>query len=366
VIAAVFVAGSFVFCLLVVVATHRYLSVPRPSVADSASVSILKPLAGADEGLAENLRSYFEQDYPSFEILFAVREAGDPAVAIVEQLRAAYPHIPSRLLIVGEPPYANAKVWSLFHMTAAAAHDWLAMADSDVRVTPDFLRSVVGGPFDLATCPYRAVPGSSFWSKLEAIGMNTEFLAGILTARMLEGMKFAVGPTIVARRKVIEVIGGWDRVKDYLAEDFVLGQFAAEAGFQVGLSQYVIEHRIGSQAFVANAKHRLRWNRSTRRSRPAGYVGQVFTNPTPFIVLLLATAPEWWPLAVAGAVARVAAAWATAGWVLHDPLCRRYWWLVPLEDLASFVYWLGGFFGNTIVWRGRRYYLRRDGRFERL
>ena len=196
--------------------------------------------------------------------------------------------------------------------------------------------------------------------------MNTEFLSGILVARMLEGMRFAVGPTIVARKRVIETIGGWDRVKDYLAEDFVLGQFAAEAGFGVALSSYVIEHLIGSQAFLPNARHRLRWCRSTRRSRPAGYVGQLFTNPVPLALLLWIAAPAWWPLCLMALAARAAAAFAVAGGVLRDPLTARYWWLVPVEDLASFAFWAGGFFGNTITWRGRDYYLHTDGRFERV
>ncbi|MBK5294360.1 MAG: glycosyltransferase, partial [Acidobacteriia bacterium] len=255
-------------------------------------------------------------------------------------------------------------------MMAEARYELLAMSDSDVRVSPDFLQTMAAEFQDpalgLTTCPYRAVPGKGLWSRLEAIGMNTEFLAGILVARFLEGMKFAVGPTIVARRGTLEAIGGMERVKDYLAEDFVLGQFASEAGLGVGLSSYVIEHRIGTSDFAANARHRLRWCRSTRRSRPAGYAGQLFTNPVPFVLLLFVVAPGWWPLCAVTLAARVAAAWATAGWVLRDPLCKRLWWLVLLEDVASFAFWAAGFFGNTIDWRGRKYYLRRDGRFERI
>ena len=193
--------------------------------------------------------------------------------------------------------------------------------------------------------------------------MNTEFWAGVLTARMLDGMKFAVGPTIVARREALHKIGGFDRVKDYLAEDFVMGKFAAEAGFDVILSSYVIEHRIGTQNFLHNAAHRLRWCRSTRRSRPAGYVGQVFTNPLPIALLLMVVWPSWEPLAVT-AVFRAASAWAVAGWVLRDPLTAKAWWLVPLQDVVSFAFWLAGFFGNTIAWRGRKYYLKPDGKFQ--
>jgi ceramide glucosyltransferase len=346
----------------------RYRSVRPPEPQVWPAISILKPLAGADEGLEENLRSFFEQSYPYFEILFAVRHANDPAIPIVEQLRACYRSVPSRLIVTGEPPYPNAKVYSLDLMAAAAANDLLVMADSDVRVTPDML-DVIAAEFQdaslgLSTCPYRAVPGLSFWSALEAVGLNTEFIGGVLAARMLDGMKFAIGPTITARRRTLQAIGGFDAVKDYLAEDFVMGKLAAESGAEVILSSYVIEHRIGAQPFVANMKHRLRWNRSTRRSRPWGYTGQVFTNPLPLALLLWAVNPAWWPAVPCVAAFRGAAAWATAWHAMRDPLVRRLWWLVPLQDVVSFLAWIGGFFGNTILWRGRKYLLRPDGRFE--
>jgi ceramide glucosyltransferase len=254
-------------------------------------------------------------------------------------------------------------------MTEAARYEILAMSDSDIRVTPDFLRTVAAEfenpDLDIATCPYRAVPGESIWSTLEALMMNTEFLAGILAARMLEGMRFAVGPTIVARKSAIQAIGGWPRLKDYLAEDFMLGRFAAQAGRGVDLSSYVIEHHIGSHGFAANAAHRLRWCRSTRRSRPAGYFGQIFTNTTPLAIALWIAAPGLAPIAAAALLLRGAAAWWTAGGVLHDPLTARYWYLIPVADIATFAFWIAGFFGNTIHWRGRTYYLHRDGRFER-
>ncbi len=367
---AALVAGSLVYCVLTVVAAIRDRAV-TPGEADAAvPISILKPLAGVDEGLEENLRTFFEQKYPYFEILFAVRSPSDPAIAVVERLQARYRSIPSRLIVTGEPPYPNAKVFSLDRMLEAARSDLVVMSDSDVRVTSGLLRSIAAEFRDpavgLATCPYRAVPGPSFWSTLEAIGLNTEFLGGVLVARMLDGMKFAIGPTIAARRQTLERIGGFDAVKDFLAEDFVMGKLAAERGDGVILSSYVIEHRIGSQPFAANWKHRLRWNRSTRRSRPWGYVGQVFTNPLPLALLLWAARPAWWPALVVTAAFRAAVAWATAGPVLHDPLVRRLWWLVPFQDVASFLVWIAGFFGNTIVWRGQRYFLRADGRFEPL
>jgi ceramide glucosyltransferase len=362
------VIGSLVYCVLTVIAAMKYKAVRPKAASVETPISVLKPLAGVDEGLEENLRSFFEQKYPRFEILFAVRNASDPAIAVAERLRAVYPEIPSRLIVTGEPPYPNAKVYSLDRMLTAAQHDLIVMSDSDIRVTPEMLSTIAAEFADprlgLATCPYRAVPGRSAWSTLEAVGLNTEFIGGVLVARMLDGMKFALGPTIAARRATLEGIGGFDAVKDFLAEDFVMGKLASEHGDGVILSSYVIEHRIGSQGLAANLKHRLRWNRSTRRSRPWGYVGQMFTNPLPLALLLWAAQPAWWPVVAAAVALRGAAAIATAGTVLRDPLAGRLWWLVPVQDVLSFLVWIAGFFGNTILWRGRRYYLRADGRFE--
>jgi len=361
-------AGSAAYCAMTVIAALRYRSVRPSRVRNGPPVSILKPLSGVDDGLEENLRTFFEQDYAQFEILFAVRTAQDPAIQIVERLSASYPNIAARLLVTGEPPYANAKVFSLDTMLTAARHGLIVMADSDTRVTPDML-SVFAGEFrnphtGLATCPYRAVPGRSFWSVLEALGLNTEFIGGVLMARMLDGMKFAIGPTIAARRETLVSIGGFDAVKDFLAEDFVMGKLAAACGCGVILSSYVIEHRIGAQRMQANIRHRLRWVRSTRRSRPWGYVGQLFTHPLPLALLACVAAPAWWPVAAATALLRFVSVWATAGPVLGDPLTRRFWWMLPLQDMLSFAVWIGGFFGKTIIWRGHKYHLLRDGRFE--
>ncbi len=365
---ALLLTGSLLYCVLVLVAVLSYLSVGPAPLRIYEPISILKPLHGLDEGLEENLRACFEQDYIAFEILFAAREAGDQALTLVEKLRAEYPNVQTKVIVTGEPPYPNAKVYSLDKMLAEARNDLLVMSDSDVRVTPRMLR-VIAAEFQdpnlgIATCPYRAVAGSSFWSTLEAIGMNTEFIGGLMVARMIEGVKFAVGPTIAARRSTLKAIGGFETLQTYLAEDFVMGHLAAEKGIGVILSSYVIEHRIGSQNFSANVRHRLRWARSTRRSRPAGYIGQLFTNPLPLALILVAFNAGWWPVLVVTFLLRMLAAWCTSSWVLECTLSARFWLLLPLQDVASFLFWTAGFFGNTIAWRGRKYYLRRDGRFE--
>jgi len=359
------VAGAVVYSLLSILAAWRYLAARPPALKSIEPISILKPLAGLDLDLESRLRTFFEQDYAAFEILFAVRSGDDPAAQVVSKLQKQYPNIPTRLIVTGEPPYPNAKVYSLERMLVAAANDLVVMSDSDIHVTADLLRTVAAEFQDqhvgVATCPYRAVPGPSFWSRLETTGMNADFWASALVARMVEGVRFAVGPTIVARRSVLESIGGFDCLKDYLAEDFVMGKFAAEAGHGVILSSYVIDHHIDSVTLRQSVAHRLRWVRSTRRSRPMGYLGQLFTMPLPLALFLFFVRPEWWPVPVIATVIRSLAAYIVSARVLK---ARLNWLLLPVEDLAGFCFWLAGFFGDTISWRGRRYRLYSDGRFE--
>lgn len=361
------VAGSFVFSVLVLRGARFYRAVGPAELSEPGPISILKPLSGLDEGLEENLRSFFRQDYPAFEMIFSVRRVDDPAVKVLDKVRTDYPRVPVQLFVTGEPPYPNAKVFALERMFSGAHYDLLVMSDSDTRVAPGMLR-VIAAEFQdqrlgLATCPYRAVPGAGLWSTLEAIGMNTEFLAGILVARLLDGMKFGVGPTMAIRREVIGRMGGFAAFKDYLAEDFEMGRRTADLGYGTILSSAVIEHRIGTARMRPNFEHRLRWVRSTRRSRPAGYIGQLFTYPLPLALLLWAVRPEWWPAAALTIAVRAAAAWATAGWILDNRLTLGRWWLVPIEDILSFAFWIAGFFGNTVTWRGHRYVVNRNGTF---
>ncbi|MBL8215126.1 MAG: bacteriohopanetetrol glucosamine biosynthesis glycosyltransferase HpnI [Bryobacterales bacterium] len=365
--------GSLVFCLLAIEGARRYLSAPTPPpVNNPPPISILKPLAGVDEGLEANLESFFHQQYPTFEILFAVSTEQDPALPVAKAIAARHPHIPTKILISGEPSYPNRKVRSIHVMLQHAHHDLIVMADSDIRVTPEFLATIAAEftadpNLTLTTCPYRAVPGNSLWSRLEAVMMNTEFLAGILTARLLEGMRFAVGPTIACRRRALDPLNGtFESLGHYLAEDFVFGQRAAEAGQTVALSRCVIQHHIGTSNFTQNTQHRLRWVRSTRRSRPAGYIGQLFTYPIPLALIATALNPSFFPALLAAILLRGYNAHQTAIQILHDPLVKSQPWLVPLQDILSFLFYLAGFFGNTIAWRGQRFHLHPDGTFTSL
>lgn len=362
---ALLLAGSLVYCVLIVIAARAYLAQRRVSTNGREPISVLKPLSGAEAHLEANLRSFFDQDHPDFELIFAVRTAEDAAADVVRRLQDEFPNRSAQLVVTGEPPYANPKVFSLDRMLALARHDLLVMSDSDIRIPAGFLKAIAAEFEDrdlgLATCPYRAVGGPSIWSTLEAQGMNTDFLGGLLVARMIGGVRFAVGPTVAARRSVLQAIGGLPSLKDYLAEDFVMGKFAAAGGLGVIISQNVVEHHIGSEDLGVNATHRLRWSRSTRRSRPLGYLGQLFTYPLPLALILWCLHPAWWPALLPVMALRALAAWATCRWVLGS---RPSWLLLPMQDILSFFFYVAGYFGNTIEWRGRRYYLHRDGRFE--
>ena len=251
-IAGALLAGSWVYCVLAILAVRSWKRAPAAPAVPPAPVSIFKPLRGAESGLAENLRSFFEQQYPDFEVLLAVATEQDGAYPIARQLIAEFPHIPARLVLTGEPPLPNGKVHALATLLPHARYQFFVMSDSDVRAPADLLitlqREAALPATGVVFCLYRA-SGQSLWTKLEAIGLNTEFAAGVFTARFLGDLDFALGPTLALRRELLEAIGGFHLLQDYLAEDFVIGNQAARRGHRVLLSQAVIEHRLGAQDF---------------------------------------------------------------------------------------------------------------------
>ncbi len=371
--------GSIVYCGIALFGALRFLQLRRRWLADATSrqftppVSLLKPLCGLDRELEQSIRSFCLQDYPSFEILFSVREPADPAVAVVRRLEKEFPTLPMRLLVTGPPRYLNAKVDGLEAMMEAATYDVLVISDSDVRVRPEYLRHVIAPlakpDAGMATCISRGVAGRSLWSRLEALSMNTQFVPGVLSAWVLMGMQFSLGPTMVIRKREVERLGGMGTLGDYLADDFVLGERVARLGQTVALSGSVPDHLVCNESLHASLRHRLRWERSSRRSRPAGYVGQLFMHTLPLALLAWAAAPERNTLAMALLVtalgARVLLAGVTSWGVLRDRQFRRDAWLLPLQDLLSFAIWCWAFFGKQIEWRGARFRVLRGGKLER-
>jgi ceramide glucosyltransferase len=350
-------------------AAHDLFSCRRQNSEDFVPpVSILKPLRGVDTFAYENLASFCRQDYHNFQIVFGTLDPDDPAITVARQIQKDFPDIDIRIVTNGRQIGSNLKVSNLANMQSHAVHPLLLIADSDIRVGPDYLRSVVHPLADssvgVVTCLYRSLaPG--WTAAIEGLGISTEFHAGVLTARKLEGMRFALGATILIRRAALDAIGGFGAVADYLGDDFLLGNLPARAGYSVVLSEYVVDHVLDTSTVGELLLHQTRWARSTRASRPWGYLGLIFTHGTASSLLfLLATggiAFGWWVLGLT-LCTRMAMAGIIGIKYLKDPVAKRLLWLVPIRDVMSFVFWICSFVGNTIEWRGRRFRLAEGGR----
>jgi len=336
-------------------------------------LTLLKPLAGAEPNLEAHLASFFQQDYPEYEILFCARQSNDAGLEIARRVAARYPLIPAKFMSTGEPPYINAKVASMELMEKAASHGILVISDSDVRVTPDYLRAValpfadnqVGG----MCCLYRGIAaGGGLWARLEAVGMSVEMTAGVLVARMMEGMQFVLGPAIAFRRDVIRRMGGFKVTADYCADDFVLGNETHKLGQTVVLSHHAIDHIVINLSLMASLKHQVRWMKSTRFSRPKGHFGTALTFSMPFGLLGLAAGlslghPLWGVALLAWGVAtRLALSIAVGRVVVRDPSWFNLLVLYPVRDLMGFFFWASSYMGSRILWRGRIFQLLPGGK----
>jgi ceramide glucosyltransferase len=367
--------SSTVFLVLVLRAARRFRRQAlrrRDAVARWGTlppVSVIKPLHGLEPRLEQNLESFFRQDYPDFELLFAARTPEDPAFGVVEALCRRYPQVKVRKVYSGEPPWPNPRVYSEEKMLAVAAHEIVVIGDSDVLVPPEYLRNIVAPLCDpavgLVTCIYRGLPSGGLWSEMEALGFSVELTSGVLVADMLEGMKFALGPTTATRKECLEKIGGIRVLADYHSDDYEIGRRIHAAGYKVVLSHLVIDHVTLNTSMFSR---QVRWMKSTRFSRPKGHVGSGLTFAMPFALLGLGAgaATGHWPLALGllfwGIANRVVQALGVGWFLMRDPLVRRRWWLYPLRDLLGFLFWSASFAGSSFYWRGERYRFGPGGR----
>jgi len=366
---------STVFAGMVVAgAWHHLRDEEGANKADfSPPLSLLKPVHGAEPGLEGNLITFFEQDYPEFELLFCARSGRDAGLEIARRVAARYPNVKTRFFTTGEPKYINAKVHSLEVMTAAAENDVLVISDSDVRVSPNYLRAVAM-PFadenvGAMTCLYRGVAADGgLWARLEAIGMSVEMTAGVLVANMLEGMQFVLGPTMAVRRDCVEKMGGMGMMGDYCADDYIVGNEVFKQGKKVALSHHAIDHIVINSSLMDSLKHQVRWMKSTRFSRPKGHFGSALTFSMPFGVLALAAALALGrpilglALFAWGILTRWAIAWPAGRKVVRDPSLFGLFVLYPIRDLMGFGFWTASYLSSSIVWRGKEYQLLPGGR----
>ncbi len=364
------------YLILVAISVFRFLADRKRHADFWPAVTLFKPLHGMEPQLLENLESFFQQDYPEFELIFGARDERDEALVLVHQLRRKYPDVPVHIAISGEPNRPNAKVCSLERMVPLATNDYFVFSDSDVRVDRSYVRDVVAPLADpqvgLTTCLYRGVPTGGLWSRLEALGMSVEMTSGVLAANMLEGMKFALGPTMATRREVLEKIGGIGVLADYCSDDYLLGNYIAGLGYRVLISEHVIDHVVLNRSFRDSVLHQVRWMKSTRFSRSAGHLGTALTFAVPFGVLafigsvLVGNPKVGFEVLAAALLNRVLLA-LVSGWaVVRDRRALWQCWLYPLRDLMGFCFWVASYLGTDIVWRGEFYRLVDGGRMERL
>lgn len=356
-------ALPFVYYLLATYSARQYFRTRRkPDEAFTPPVSVLKPVRGLDRTPYENFATFCSQDYPEYEVLFGVADADDPVIEVIQRVIAAFPDRSIRLLVGAPELGPSSKVNQLCRLTREARHDLFVISDSDIRVTPDYLRSVVA-PFrdrriGAVTCLYVGITDGRLPAELEAIGIATDFAPGVLTARQIEGVRFALGATMATTRDRLREIGGFEALVACCAEDFELGHRIAAQGHLVELAPYVVASECGVRTLRDYMRHQLRWSISTRHSRPWGYFGLLLTQGLPWsVAATLAAGSAAWSASYFSAylVLRVLMSWSVGRWALDDVSALRRWWLLPVRDALAFVVWFAALFVNRIHWRGREF-----------
>jgi len=365
-------AIPFIYYLIALFSAWQFFRRGRPAGAANRTftppVSNLKPIRGLDPDAYENFASFCRQDYPDYEVLFCVGEESDPAVAVLQRLKQEFPERHIRVLFGSGGTGSNDKVVKLARLVSEAQHDVVVISDSDVRVQPDYLRTVVAPLADskvgAATCFYVSIEDKTFTDSLQTIGMFSDFYAGILVARQLDGVKFALGPTIATTRARLAGFGGYEAIQNRPADDLLVGRLIAEQGYEVELLPYAIS-TVADYGSMRDFFHkRLRWIVVMRHLRPWGHLGLLLTQGLPWSFVAIAIRPSAGVvLSYLGAYCalRVAMTWTVGIWGLKQDALWKKLALIPAWDTLAFLIWLTSFTRNSIRWRDSEYYIR-DGR----
>jgi ceramide glucosyltransferase len=386
VVTTLLTVGGLVYMLLALWAARDFEHAWRRTLRAGAGgagyapdVSILKPLKGVDARMYAGFVSHCAQQYAGrFEILFGVSSMDDPAAAQIGHLRAEFPDCAIRLIVCPERLGTSGKVSNLIQMLRQASYDYILINDSDIRVSPNYLTRVMRCFADpkvgMVTVPYLGRTaaeghGLTLWARLEALGISTDFLPGVLTARKLEGgIHFGLGSTLAVSRKALAAAGGLEPLVDYLADDYEIGVRIARAGYRIELCGETVETTVPAYDFRGFWDHQLRWARSTRDSRKWGYVGLGITYCIPWAVLnCIASGFALWSFTLLSLVllARVSVALTVGVGVLRDEQVLRDLWLLPLRDCFGLMFWAWSFASHTVVWRGEEFELT-NGRIARV
>ena len=361
-------AIPFIYYLIVIYSTWRYFRVAKRAAVSPAftpPVSILKPMRGQDPGAYENLASFCRQDYPQYEILLCVDPDDKTVLPIVERLRRNCPERTIRVLYGSGRIAANDKVAKLARLVSEAQHEFVVISDSDVRVRPDYLRQVTAPlarpNVGAVTCFYVSVEDKTFTDRVQNVGMVSDFYPGILVAWQLDGIKFALGPTIATTRTRLAAFGGYAAIENRPADDLLVGRLIAEQDYEVVLLPYTIQTVADYGSFRELLNKRLRWIVVMRNLRPAGHFGLIFTLGLAWTLAAIAfhpTAPVILGFVGTYLFLRVVMTAIIAGWGLKQPGSLKNVWLIPAWDAVACVIWLVSFSRNSIRWRGADYYIR--------
>jgi ceramide glucosyltransferase len=361
-------AIPFIYYLIVIYSSWRYFRAakhPAASPAFTPPVSILKPMRGQDPGAYENFASFCRQDYPQYEILLCVDLDDQTVLPIVERLRRNFPERTIRVLYGSGRIATNDKVAKLARLVSEAQHEFVVISDSDVRVGPDYLRQVTAPlarpNVGAVTCFYVSVEDKTFTDRLQNVGMMSDFYPGILVAWQLDGIKFALGPTIATTRTRLAAFGGYAAIENRPADDLLVGRLIAEQGYEVALLPYTIQ-TVADYASLRELLHkRLRWIVVMRNLRPAGHFGLIFTLGLAWTLAAIAFHPTAAVILGFSGVyllLRLVMTAIIAGWGLNQRGSLRNVWLIPVWDAVACAIWLVSFSRNSIRWRGADYYIR--------
>ena len=338
---------------------------PQPATEPAPDLTILKPLHGDEAGLYENLASFCEQDYSgAVQIVFGVENPNDPAIAVVERLRAAYPGKALELVIEPRAVGSNPKVANLINMSGRIAHDVIVLADSDIRVRRDYLARLVGAlerqGGGAVSCPYYGISTGSLWSHLAQLTIDSHFLPGVVVGARLKLSQPCLGSTIALRRSSLSAIGGFEPLADCLADDYVLGELLRERGEPVSVLSFAVGHVCAESSIVELWRHELRWALTIRTVDPLGYLGWTVSHAFPLALIAWLLGGSWPAivLAVAALVCRAVLISATERGYGLPP---HPYWLIPVRDLLSFAVFVAGFVARDVSWRGHHYELMSEG-----
>ena len=350
--------------------TGRFFACSAADGSSFPSVTILKPLHGAEPGLGKNLESFCVQDYPGVvQLLFGVQRAEDAAIPVIEELRKAYPHVDIAVVIGSCREVANPKIENLISMLPGAKHDVLVLSDSDIGVPSDYVRKMAAALEEpgvgAVTCCYVGRALDNIWSKLATAGIDYHFLPNVMLGMACGLAQPCFGSTIALTRSVLAAIGGFEAYGDRLADDYEIGHAVRALGYRVAVLPFVVTHTCSETSYAALVRHELRWARTIRAVEPLGYVGSAVTHALPLSLIAVALLGFSLP-ALAVCAAAVAARLHLKRTIDHS-LARRGAspWLVLLRDVLSFAVFAGTFLPGRVEWRGRRYRVASGGQLSR-